>query len=92
MRKTMDELSVSERGRIRRLAVERVGERDQIWCTLRHADGSRAVYATSLDTHVATSQLDLLRDAAKHDWPVFFHYEDLGKARYFHSVTVVCGS
>ena len=86
-----EDLQVSPWSRLRRLAVERIGESDQIWAHVEHQDGTRAAYFASLDGEAARAQLDLLRDAFDRHHEVFFHYTDHGKARRFYAVTLVWG-
>lgn len=53
-------------GNVTKLQVEQVDERDQIWCKMKHEDGSEDKwYFTYLDegATVALAQLQLLRDA-----------------------------
>jgi len=87
------DLQVSTWSVLRRLSVERVGERAQLWCFVEHKDGSRCAYFAFMDQGdvVVPAQLELLRDAFVHRHEVFFHYEDVGRARQFHAVTLVRG-
>lgn len=85
-----DELEISPPSRVDRLAIEGIGNRDQIWVSIEHLDGSMHTYFNYLDEGytVVLQQLALLRDCLRDpQMRVILHYREMGSTRRFHAVT-----
>ncbi|MCA9569133.1 MAG: hypothetical protein KC656_14895 [Myxococcales bacterium] len=84
------ELDISPPSRVDRIAIEGIGQRDQIWISVQHLDGSLHTYFNYLDEGytVVLQQLALLRDClANPEMRVILHYRTVGESRRFHCVT-----
>jgi len=89
---TKAELSISQPATVERVAIEGIGNRDQVWVHVKHIDGTLATYFNYLDEGytVVLRQLDLMRDCLIHpNLKVIFHYKDLEGTLRFHAVTVL---
>ena len=85
------DLTVSAPCIVKRVVIEAIGDRDQVWAHVENLDGSLGTYMNYLDEGytVVLQQVQLLRDAVLHrDARVIFHYRDDGSANRFHSVTL----
>lgn len=89
-----EELTVSPPCSVQRVAIEGIGQRDQVWVHVQHLDGSLATYFNYLDEGytVVLQQVALVRDALVHaDLKVVFHYRELDGVRRFHAITAFRG-
>ena len=85
-----NDLKLSPGGKIDRICVEAVGDRDQLWVVCQEGDQVQTYY-TWLDENytVAIAQERLLVAALANGLRVSFHYAEQGGARIFAAVTVM---
>jgi hypothetical protein len=85
------DLTVSKPATVERIAIEGIGQRDQVWVHVQHIDGSLATYFNYLDEGytVVLRQIELLRDAlSNRELKAVFHYAEGNNVKRFHAVTV----
>lgn len=85
------ELKVTQPSRVKRIAIEGIGERDQVWVHLEHLDGTMETYFNYLDEGytVVLQQIQVIKDAILHeDARVLLHYSEIGSTKRFHAVTM----
>lgn len=85
------DLTVTSPCRVKRLSIEGIGDRDQVWVHVEHLDGSLATYFNYLDEGytVVLQQIELLKLAlSDDDVRAIFHVKDDGATVRFHAVTV----
>ena len=85
-----NDLTLSPGGKVDRICVEAVGERDQLWVVLNEGDEVNTYFAWLDENYtIVIAQQRLLMAALANDLRVSFHYAKQGSTRIFAAVTVM---